>query len=531
MFLQLCHKLKSRRWWQPDSDRSAILCLITVALLLKIVVLLQHPILARDGIMHLHFAHDLLERPWASTLKEHPFHPGYALTLAVTSNIFQLFDPGPLTPSEWQWCAHLSSSFAGILLLLPLYGLARCFYSIRTAWLGTLLFALLPSVVQITTDTLTESWYLLFMFSALWSLVMGVRTQRSSWFVVTGLLTGAAYIVRVEAVLILAAIVVCSILYPWIQHRFVPSSSHLRNIALLGFCFLLPPLPYMMTIGKFSNRPAVQTIVHQDSQHAPYVEGTWLLAAQRLQDGVNGLNIDVVHWYEAVTLVLFTHGRAGHYYLWPLAGVGFFLLWRSRRGDPALLLILCVVGLHLLMLFRLALTAGYTSERHTLLFVALAAQTAAIGMIAIGQWLRRTVLPGKNVGRSVTAVLAAGVVALSLPKAVQPLHHGQEAHRQAGLWLAEHLHYDDHIVDPYNWASFYAGVTFMPKRTMTDSNNTLGVIDPKDADLNRQRDWKNAGLLSTSAKTIWSWPSSGKPKLIIRQESLNHEGGGSTFNY
>ncbi|MFT3881090.1 MAG: hypothetical protein QM703_15685 [Gemmatales bacterium] len=85
---------KQYPWWRLSSDRVALCSLIAFALLLKIIILLQHPILARDGIMQVHFAHDLLEHPWPTTLREHPFHPGYAFSVAIGSLIFQVFDPG-----------------------------------------------------------------------------------------------------------------------------------------------------------------------------------------------------------------------------------------------------------------------------------------------------------------------------------------------------------------------------------------------------------------------------------------------------
>lgn len=523
--------LKYQQWWRVPTDRTALFSLVVFALLLKIIILLQHPILARDGILHVHFAHDLMEHPWTSTLREHPFHPGYAFTIAVASLIFQVFDPGALAPSQWQWCAHLSSSLAGILLILPLYGLARCFYSIRTAWLGSLLFLALPWVVQTTTDALTESWYLLFMLAALWTLVQGVRSARSSWFVMTGLLTGAAYLVRVEAVLILAVAMLWSFVYRWQQSRPLPNWCAIRNMVILSACFLLPPLPYMMTIGKFSNRPVVQTLVQHTESQSSLIGSDHLLASHRLQDGVDGLRRETVRWSEALWLVVASMGNAGNYFLWPLAGIGFVILWRTRRDDPGYILLLCLCALQLAVLTRLALTAGYATERHSLLFVALAAQTAAIGLITLGQWIRQAMVHGRW-GRQLTGILATALVILCLPKDVQPLHRSQEAHRQAGLWLAEHMQYNyDVLVDPYNWASFYAGLSFNPKRTNSDYGYTLGVIIPKDTDFNRQREWTTASLFCRRASIVWTWPEHGQPKLIIKKVQENGGGLGSTFSY
>jgi hypothetical protein len=533
-----------------STDARAILSLVAVAVLLKVIVLLQHPILARDGIHHIKLAHELSSRSWTTVLQEQPFHPGYGFTLLVTSIIFDAISPGPLTPSEWQWCAHISSSLAGILLVLPLYGLARCFYSVRTAWLGCLCFLILPTVVQVTTDALTESWYLLFTLSALWALVHGVRSQRSSWFVLAGLFAGTGYLVRVEAIIIPATFVVFVLVWRSKLESWLPTGSSLRNLAILLACFFLPPLPYMMAIGKISNRPAVQTMAqaettgnHQGSILLPRdlrLGGSLalppladvsnaLLASQRLQDGVNGLRITSIQVLDALEVVVQAHMRAGNYFLWPLAALGLWLQLRYRRMDTGIALLLILLTLHSIMLGRLALTSGYTSERHTLLAVALSSFAAAVGMIAMHNWVKR-VMPWLWDHRRVhTTIGLLLLLVLCVPSAIRPLHHSQESHRQAGLWLRKQMKYHrDQLVDPYGWATFYAGLAFSPKVTnRPDPRFTFGVIDPRDNDLNRIREWTEAKLTErvegifhfAPAPAVWNWPTVDKPKLIIRQRN------------
>jgi hypothetical protein len=515
-------------------DRRALLSLIALAVVLKVIILLQNPILARDGIHHIRLAHELSERPWNTVLREQPFHPGYGFTLLVASHIFEAISPGPLTPCEWQWCAHLSSSLAGVLLILPLYGLARCFYSIRIAWLGCFLFLMLPTIAQVTTDALTESWYLLFVLSSLWALVHGVRTQRSNWFVLAGLLAGAGYLVRVEAIILPAAFLVFLMLWRHRPGAWLPSGTSLRNLAILSICFLLPPLPYMMAIGKLSNRPAVQTIAQ--SEPVAVVEG--FFASQRLQDGVNGLHITSIQVLDALNVVLQAHLRAGHYFLWPLAALGLWMQLRQRRLDAGYVLMLILLGVHTMMLCRLAITSGYTSERHTLLTIALVAYAAGVGLWGLHLWLKHH---GLASFRSLPLLLSILLIALCcLPQSLQPLHAKQEGHRQAGLWL-KRKKLDpnrDQLIDPYGWVTFYCGFLKSPKPDRDNLRYVVGVIDPRDNDLNRIQEWKAGSLLEYEGKgyryeappAVWSWPSEDKPKLIIRQRSED-SGLGSTFSY
>ena len=71
------------------------------------------------------------------------------------------------------------------------------------------------------------------------------------------------------------------------------------------------------------------------------------------------------------------------------------------------------------------------------------------------------------------------------------------------------------MVGPYLWASFFPG------RTPDITSKVYGIIDPQDADLNRLREWQDAGMLEAEAKVVWSWPDPDRPKLIIREVTKN----------
>ncbi|HMO36656.1 MAG TPA: hypothetical protein PKA06_11490 [Gemmatales bacterium] len=53
------------------------------------------------------------------------------------------------------------------------------------------------------------------------------------------------------------------------------------------------------------------------------------------------------------------------------------------------------------------------------------------------------------------------------------------------------------------------------------TSKVYGIIDPQDADLNRLREWQDAGMLEAEAKVVWSWPDPDRPKLIIREVTKN----------
>jgi hypothetical protein len=64
-----------------------------------------------------------------------------------------------------------------------------------------------------------------------------------------------------------------------------------------------------------------------------------------------------------------------------------------------------------------------------------------------------------------------------LPMSLQPLHANQVGHREAGLWLALNSRPGDTIVDPFNWAYYYAGKVFEEgSPALPDSQPTRYVV-------------------------------------------------------
>jgi hypothetical protein len=509
------------------TDCKAVLLLIALSLAFKIVVLCQHPILARDGIHYLRFARDLTQRPWQQVLHDHPYHPAYPLVIAGLAEISTGFHAAELSPEGWQWCAHAAASLGGLLLLVPLYGLARCFFSLPRAWLGVCLFCMLPATVQLTTDTLAESWLLVFLFSALWALAVGLRRQEEwKWFAWAGFCAGAGYWVRLEALILPAAALIVLLTRRWWQTQVFPWRGAFRDSIALVACFLVSIAPYVAALGKLSPRPSMNQILQACSfeEKTVSIGGPQVLLASRMQQGVNGLHVETRRVWDAVKLVSASYVKAGNYFLWPLVFLG--LLVRPRpRLDLRIGLLWCVGLLSVAVLLRLAYSAGYASERHALPVAALACLFAGSaifrwGVILQHAWsqARFRPLPGAS-KRGWAVVLLLVLAATCAPKALQPLHGSQEGHRQAGLWLAKHLRSADRLVDPYHWASYYAGRAWQPFASVDAPGLTgvVAVVDPRDADLNRREAWRQAGVLEQDAVTLLAWPSEDRPRLLIKQ--------------
>src|SRR5581483_11843881 len=95
---------------------------------------------------------------------------------------------------------------------------------------------------------------------------------------------------------------------------------------------------------------------------------------------------------------------------------------------------------------------------HTLLFVFAACFPAAAGLLWLGRQfgarLRTAAIPGPAL---ITGGLFGALLAAALPSLGTPMHANRAGHRAAGRWLAAHSQPADEIMDPFDWAHFYAG--------------------------------------------------------------------------
>jgi hypothetical protein len=289
-----------------------------------------------------------------------------------------------------------------------------------------------------------------------------------------------AYLTRPEGLLLLFAVMVCLAIlavqsrFGWTRRRLVLSAC--TTIA----CTLVIAAPYMAVIGGLSNKTTGKWVLqgsssarldtqpsHDDDSEEANVDliGGPLLAMAPLAvwtaewtEGTPGASAG---W--AFKALLSEVGVGFHYIFWLPALVS--LGWHRRRlvGDPGCWPLLLVVALHLALLFRVATVAGYVSERHSLLTVACGSFGAVAVLRDLPAWLAtRLGVQTRWFRPSLAAnLLLAASVALGLPSDLKTLHHKRAGHRAVGEWLAAQLGPYDYVVDPFCWAEFYSGRSFL----------------------------------------------------------------------
>mgnify|MGYP001100250940 CR=1 FL=1 len=479
---------------------------------------------------------------------EHP--PGYPIAIWCVEKILREVSDAPL-PERVLWAAQYVNALAATVLVVPVYLLGRMLFGTWPAAVGTLLFQVLPVPAHVTSDGVSEGLYLLFVSIALSGGVWGIRRPRVERLLITGGAIGAAYLVRPEGIL-LAVPIGLMILGIWrgraLSCRLGWTTALAVGIAAIG-------LPYMLLIGKLTNKPTGKYLTNPFDDHVPPIwRGQPLSYRSRMQPdqslscrswthpGIclwgerthSGICLWAEWWHPqknaqsrrsvwAMQAVGKEMLKSLHYATAILALLGIACQYRRLQlGDPGILFLVAVGCLYLCLLFYLALRIGYVSERHTSLLNLLGCMFAASSLPALGSWLSVAPVVRHLViwPRLMPTGLAGILVVTALPQTLQPLHPHREGHKHAGLWLAGQLQDQDWLVDPFCWAEWYAGRTLF--RTTEYHGRPLRtwvvVEEGKVSPHSRLPQWEQAQELARHGQPVYQWPqqaSSDQPRVVV----------------
>jgi hypothetical protein len=424
-----------------------------------------------------------------------PQHPAYPLAVLGMSVPVRSFLPDDL-PLAWQLSAQLVSALAGVLLILPMYFLGRELFDRRVAFWACLLFQCLPSSGKVMGDGLSDTLFLLFVCTALWSACVALR--RGSWvfFALTGLAGGLAYLTRPEGALVVG---VTGLVLLGMQFRRGwrrSWKSVLVNGTALSVASLALMTPYMIAIGGVTVKNTPLIMIDKQRPDADW-EGRLRPQGSSKQESPGSTLFAI--WYipelsdvenvvaNAKDLSELLRLKPPSRYLWAFKalyielGKGFFYV----AWLPALLglwwfrgLFLRVPGAWVLLLTCLFLTAllyfmaekmGYLSDRHLLLVILCGSYWAVAAVGILGERLAAGVARLRPAWasslwadpRAWSFSLLLLLTLAPLPRTLERLHAERAGFRTIGHWLAEHTRPGDFIEDPYCWANYYAGRVFL----------------------------------------------------------------------
>jgi hypothetical protein len=470
-------------------DLWAILVLAAVATGIRTWQITHTEVTSRDSIGFIRIAWRLENENWFEVIPHSAQHPGFPLTVLLMSAPVRWFMSGDLA-TIMQMSAQLAGALASVLLVLPMYLLGRELFDRRVGFWATLMFQCIPASGRVMGDGLSEGLFLLCASTFLLGVARGLRGPSAGNFVLAGLAGGLAYLTRPEGAMLLAAagvVLVCLQIVPrgrmpWRQWLRISASLFVTAAVLMGpFMVLIRGLTVKNSANFLLQSPvgdapaktwqhgALAPRNHEEQQLA--MAGHGLPLAVWLVDGVDpgpkGRTLWAVKAFRGTLVKLF------FYVAWVPALVG--LVWgRLRPGSLPAFWIFLLVNLFLLgALFRIAAVMGYISERHMLLLSLtssywVVAGTGVLAAILVAPWkwlLPRLAERGWFQASLLAQLLLLGYCIPALVRTLEPLHADRSGFREAGSWLAEHTWLGDQVIDPYTWASYYAGRVFVEGKT------------------------------------------------------------------
>lgn len=443
--------------------------LLLVALAIHGWLLTHTTVTARDGIgfarIALQIEHPNLGHPAGAEKRsivnvfreaQHP--PAYPITVWLVSLPIRYLSDAEL-PAEMLLATQVASAIAGILLIFPVYGLGRMLFGKFAGFAAAAMVQCLPVFARVTSDGLTEGLYLFTLATGVFLGARAVREPSVGNFLLCGLVTGLAYLVRPEGLLIGLGTGFVGFALGAVGRW--PRGQSIAQLTALGVGIFLAAAPYMLLIGGLTNKSNPGMIFESIRQkvigevNPGIVEGP-LLAAWYVpgEDGSKTV------W--AVGAILKEGMKAAHYLPAILALGGLWAVRRRLWAEPWFAVPIVCIAINVAIIAALvslkvdAAGRSYVSERHMMPIALIGIIFAAGFLEPLGRMLSEKL--GLN-----PMVIAGGILLAicisGLPGIFKPLHDNRAGHLHAGRWLREHAQPGDTIVDPFEWAQFFAGRT------------------------------------------------------------------------
>ena len=414
-------------------------------------------------------------------------------------------------PSSWAFSAQFAAAAALVLSVVPVYFLAKRLAGATAAAWGSALYCVLPEVSRLGADGISDALHLLFFGMALWMAIVyltaapdvrGAECGNPAWLLAAGMASGLAVLVRVEGLILPAALILALALFqfradlrrPW---RRIPAAVGLFG---LGFCLIIGP--YLVVVD--SVMPKVATARMLGRQDPPSVgtatpePGGPVGAAIWCLDDGRPMSFDKKEptislrqrgLVPAARLFIGELAQAYGYWVGLLALVGG---WRLRVvilkkgataglsssgtqviGNPLSRRANCFVQAFFLLFsataYHFAVGEGYVSARHLLPLVVVGIGSVGYGVEDARRWLagflsRRSWHTGgsfsaKRAGWISTGAIIALVTGSCLIEFAQPVHASRAAHRRAAVWLAQDGAASGPVLDTRGWTGLYSGRT------------------------------------------------------------------------
>ncbi len=504
-----------RRWF---------IAIASFAVLLNAAAVYRTLVPAQDGLKFLAVARQFQSQPWADVIRgsdQHPLYP--ALIAAVEPPLSRVIGPGP---EAWRIAAQGVSVLASLILLLPLYGLARSLFDERVALIATFIYVLLPVPAEVGRDTLGNAVGLCCMTLSLWLGARAIRQGAWTFALAAGLTGGLGYLARPEVILAPLAVGLAWGVYA------------VRNLGLRSLV-VSPALPalmagvlvcvgsYALVKGQISEKLAVRHAATLGSQAVVHRS-----TPQPLPDGLDGEKLDLSPKEESERSTMRGPVRTLKWILvqwsdemcWGFAAMTIWGLTRQRfilglckgqdepnSGSVERLVLGVFVAVYLAVLVRHGSTLGYLSSRHILPLVVASVPWAAAGTFVCLRGLGLKLSWSPWTSRLALVSVAGFVVVVLVAYQLRTSHQSRRGHWAAGRWLAQNAQPGEQVLDTRGWARFIAdkpgGYDYWHVRqALSDQRLAFVVVGQDELEADSSRARTLTSLLAYAATPIQDFP-------------------------
>ena len=407
--------------------------------------------------------------------------------------------------NEPEFAGRVVSAAFGSLLIIPFFFLGIKVFCRKVAYIGSVLIALYPALIESSSTPLSESLYIFFVFAAI--LCGWIALERWEWkySAIAGGLFGLSYLTRVEGIAYIIFFFLISILFSILKKRGL-RGFFVATSAVIGFMFLVSPYHVYIwkKMGTFFTVPKVNLILTHRAISRSTMGSEGMNKEQIAEMVYFGLTNDSS---ELLANSLFFKGsvpfkdgsdKTDKFQRSPMPPYIFFKIassniWRTykrvyQRGTilPPGLLIFLIIGffndfwtypnwkknLYLLMMFLSGhiFVFSHVSSRFILSSIPIMVLYQSIGILKADEWLKRTLESYRSIRPNfpfgvTSRIFLASFLALSiLPFTYTVLKQSSGADdslKRAGLWMRENISPDSIVMASRPQAAFYGRVKYL----------------------------------------------------------------------
>lgn len=432
MFFKSIEKLTSTEI--DNQEKKHLVSILTVALVVKLALILQSEIINPDGVRYLNSAYELFQGQLAKA-----FNHDRNLVFTAILGLFNLIIPNGFMAGKVMSC------FFFLLATIPIYFIARELFGRKAAIAAGLIFSTFPSINSLSISIVREPPFLLFFLLAVWCAILALKSKNWKFFGTVGLFTLTAGIFRLEALLLYPVLLLylLALAYRDEEHRSFYGKGIFALSAFPLFCLVAVLLACLLDTGvavafeKLYER--LLDHYFKDGFFSRYHSLYEFLknSEMNVSGGVNPNDFFEIsrHYLFLVYLIGLVESFLNS--LTPLLILPFFYgLNFKNKLNKNMLLVTTIILVYLLCGYLFLLSRNYISGRYLFVPVVLCVPYIGHGFQRLADLLER-----RRYGRTTFVLTFSFVLLLPIVSSFEKIGDEKTEIKIAGEWLrSEGLH-------------------------------------------------------------------------------------------